>query len=332
MVGEPAKVTILIYSYSQAPYIRQAYDSALAQDYPNLEIVGYDNGSKDGTAAIVQSEYASHPKVKFFFCDTSESNQQLAPFRAMRHATGDFISILHGDDYYFPNKIRRQIECFNQLPRDYGVVYGPAYKWNQITGQMWIEQGFRHSGAIFRRMLERFPSEGSIPTISPLIRHECFDRHPYRPELTAEGEDIFFRFAITHKFHFLDVPMVVMRDHLNNMGKVIKLNVSKFVRTMEFLEKEPGLTNTDRAAVRSYVAKTLRNYGWQGIRVANDPCWAREQYFKAVRWDKKQLFHPRTLIGITASFFPSKLLARVNSLLLQILRIKGNAVIKETYS
>lgn len=45
------KVTFFLLAYNQERYIREA---ALAQDYPDLEVVLSDDCSTDGTFAIIQ--------------------------------------------------------------------------------------------------------------------------------------------------------------------------------------------------------------------------------------------------------------------------------------
>lgn len=58
-----ALVTIGVPAYNEERYIREALESLLKQTYPNLEIIVGDNGSTDGTAAIVSEFAAKDPRV-----------------------------------------------------------------------------------------------------------------------------------------------------------------------------------------------------------------------------------------------------------------------------
>ncbi len=49
------KVSIMIPTYNQQKYIVRAIESALSQDYPNMEIVISDDNSPDETQAIVEN-------------------------------------------------------------------------------------------------------------------------------------------------------------------------------------------------------------------------------------------------------------------------------------
>ena len=59
------KVSIAITVYNQAHYIGQAVESALAQDYPNLEVVVSDNHSTD-TIELTMNKYRYDSRVKYF--------------------------------------------------------------------------------------------------------------------------------------------------------------------------------------------------------------------------------------------------------------------------
>ena len=63
MIEESIKVTIMIPTYNQAVFIREAVDSALAQTYSNLEVIVGDDASTDGTQEIVAK--INDPRLKY---------------------------------------------------------------------------------------------------------------------------------------------------------------------------------------------------------------------------------------------------------------------------
>jgi glycosyltransferase involved in cell wall biosynthesis len=48
----PPRVSIIIPTYNQSKYIVRAIESALSQDYPNLEIIISDDNSPDETDVL----------------------------------------------------------------------------------------------------------------------------------------------------------------------------------------------------------------------------------------------------------------------------------------
>ncbi len=67
-------VSIIIPAYNAEKYIKQAVDSALAQTYPNFEVIVVDDGSTDGTKKILDS-YGE--KIVYLY----QGNQGLAASR-----------------------------------------------------------------------------------------------------------------------------------------------------------------------------------------------------------------------------------------------------------
>lgn len=115
--------------YNGGAYFRKALESALAQDYENIEIVVVNDGSTDGgeTEAIAAS-YGK--RVRYF----SQQNRGVAGAlnTALQHATGEYFAWLSHDDIHLPHKTSAQIRYLKDLGRsdaclfsDYELI-GPA--------------------------------------------------------------------------------------------------------------------------------------------------------------------------------------------------------------
>ncbi|HZV07815.1 MAG TPA: glycosyltransferase, partial [Gemmataceae bacterium] len=50
---EPRKVSIIINNYNYGRFLRDAIESALAQTYPNVEVIVVDDGSTDNSREII---------------------------------------------------------------------------------------------------------------------------------------------------------------------------------------------------------------------------------------------------------------------------------------
>ena len=57
-------VMVLIPAFNEAKVIRHTLDGVLHADYPDVQVLVVDDGSTDGTAAIVQEYAATHPQVR----------------------------------------------------------------------------------------------------------------------------------------------------------------------------------------------------------------------------------------------------------------------------
>ncbi|WP_224998845.1 glycosyltransferase family A protein [Cesiribacter sp. SM1] len=105
------RVSILIPLYNAAPYVEETIASALAQTYPNIEIIVVDDGSTDNSLQL--AEKLSSENVHVF----SQPNKGACAARnlAYEHSTGEYIQYLDADDLLAPDKIEQQIAA---LPAD----------------------------------------------------------------------------------------------------------------------------------------------------------------------------------------------------------------------
>lgn len=287
-----------------------AVDSVLGQSHDNVELIAIDNGSTDGSADVMR-RYENDERVVLMLHSANEpltkrQNEGIA------RSTGDFVSILYADDYYLPQKFERQLARFAGVGRDYGVVYSPGIRLNVLTGEQWVEASMSRSGEMLGAMLTEYHTHNFMNPISPLMRREVVDRFRFRESVFAEGEIIYFRYALSYKFAFLNEPLSVMREHENNIGKAIKRNSTTFMESLELLRREPEFPPHLRPALLRFEVDLLRNYGWQGLRMAEDPAWARQCFSRAIKRDLAQILQPKIAIGTLLSALPRSVLHRLN--------------------
>src|SRR5207302_3617886 len=115
-------VSILIPAYNAERWIAETIRSALAQTWPNKEIIIVDDGSTDDTVGIVR-EFASDG-VKLI----RQRNQGAAAARnrAFRQSRGNYIQWLDADDLLGPDKIARQMEMAEQV-KDKWTLFSSAW-------------------------------------------------------------------------------------------------------------------------------------------------------------------------------------------------------------
>jgi len=320
-------VSVIITAYNRQVWVRDAIESVLNQTYKNIELILVDNGSTDSTAEVLK-EYASKHSFIKVICNGTNIRPTLSAMNGLKAATGDYISWLCDDDFYLPEKIKTQVECFSRLDSSYGFVYSSGYRLNAVSGEQWLSPCFKESGWVLKKIFQRYIKDGVIVPISPLIKRECYIRYPFHPEILSEGDDIYVRFAMGYQFQYIDMPLVVMRDHQNNMGKATKTNTEMFLTTYARLLNEPEIKPDEKRLLKKYIACVMRNYSWQGIRVVRDKAWAWDCLKNSLKWDWKQIFHPRILATLVMLFMP-----RNAQNLIAFFRKKREVVVaKESYS
>ncbi len=108
------KASIIFLTYNQEKYVEEALRSALAQDYPDLEIIIADDASTDRTLAIIEVVLAEHPWRTAVRILPPEPNMGVVKNwnRATRAASGDFFVTMAGDDVSAPGRTAAMAEIF----------------------------------------------------------------------------------------------------------------------------------------------------------------------------------------------------------------------------
>lgn len=108
-------LSIIIPVYNVENYIRECLDSLLQQDLTACEVLCVNDGSMDGSLAILQEYQAAHPNVFRVFSQINQG-QAAARNKALDEAKGEFVVFLDSDDYYLPNAIATIITYIKKYP------------------------------------------------------------------------------------------------------------------------------------------------------------------------------------------------------------------------
>jgi glycosyltransferase involved in cell wall biosynthesis len=303
-----AAVSVILNSYNQGDYLAEAIESVLEQTFEDFELIVVDNGSTDDSPRIIES-YSDSRIRRHLHKENVAISRRFN--EAVAAATGTYVSFLYSDDWYLPTKLGAQVALFGRLDSSYGVVYCPALGYNQLTGRKWQYPSMDFSGSVLEPMF-RHNHRGPVNMVSPLTRRDCFLRHRFYEDLFAEGEAMFYRVALTHKFRYDPVPQVVLRDHGRNAGKALVRNFEMTMVCLERLQRDPAYPEEARETMRRFLARSNRDSGWSMMRVGDDVRWARGRFAEAVRLQHRQALHPRLLAGLGLSLVPRPIRAAVN--------------------
>jgi glycosyltransferase involved in cell wall biosynthesis len=113
-------VSILIPAYNAAAWIAESLESAIAQTWPNIEIIVVDDRSSDDTLNIARRYESDRTRV------VTQENQGAAAARntAFSLSNGDYIQWLDADDVIAPHKVASQVAALRDSPRR-TVASGP---------------------------------------------------------------------------------------------------------------------------------------------------------------------------------------------------------------
>ena len=101
-------VSVCMPAYNAEKYIQAAIDSILAQTYKNIELIVVNDGSNDGTEAILKS-YGN----KIFYVTQENSGQTTTANRALSLAKGKYVKFFDADDILSKRFIESQVNILN---------------------------------------------------------------------------------------------------------------------------------------------------------------------------------------------------------------------------
>lgn len=116
---KPPSISIVTPSFNQAGFLERTLLSVLDQQYPNLEFIVQDGGSKDHSAEILQ-RYSNRLA---YWESASDKGQSNALNLGFQRSTGEIMAYLNSDDLLLPGTLNYVATYFAQHP-GVDVVYG----------------------------------------------------------------------------------------------------------------------------------------------------------------------------------------------------------------
>lgn len=109
-------VTVIIPVYNCAGYVAEAIESALAQDWPHKEVVVVNDGSTDGSLAVLQG---FGDRIRLI--DQMNAGPPAARNQGIAAACGDYIAFLDADDVWIRGKLSAQVRHMEAHPEVHTV-------------------------------------------------------------------------------------------------------------------------------------------------------------------------------------------------------------------
>lgn len=189
------KISIIVPVYNSEQFVAETLDSLLGQTHADLEIICMDDGSHDGSHAILDA-FAQRDKRVIVF---SQQNQgvSIARNEALNHATGDIVMFVDADDTLLPNACELVASVFeNEHPEvlTFGLACdppeaAPASLRRELTPPCKTYNGFQ-SQLLFKDHARPYACRTALS-------RAFIDREDIRFEPgIALGEDQVFYFAV----------------------------------------------------------------------------------------------------------------------------------------
>mgnify|MGYP006283860819 CR=1 FL=1 len=217
-------IDVVIPAYNAAPYITQTLESVAQQDYPIQIIYVVNDGSTDNTQDCIENFCQSHPNMNVVLINQQNLGLSAARNTGIEKSTADLIALLDADDVWDSQKLSSQIQLFTQNPLpNLGVAYCSYRLINQKNEALNLPPKHviapKLRGNIYQNLLLGNFISGSGSSV--LIMRSIFNEIGlFDTNLRAcEDWDMWIRISKQYQFDFVDVPLLSIRVHDNNMQK-----------------------------------------------------------------------------------------------------------------
>ena len=215
-------VSVVMPVYNSERFVAEAIDSILQQTLVDLEFFIVDDGSTDGSPAIIRDYAERDPRIRFF---QHPENQGEAAARntGMAHVSGKYVAGMDSDDVSLPQRLEQQA-AFLEARADIGAVgIFDRICAEDLTPVRFRQLPTRHPIMALHLILFTRTVMRSSPM---MMRREYLDRQPVFDPSIVVGSDLnhFLRLLWDKKIRYANVPeeLYLYRRHANTMNSRLR--------------------------------------------------------------------------------------------------------------
>jgi len=312
------RISICIPTHNTARYLPQAIESVLSQDFADFELVICDNASTDETPEICRRY--DDPRIRYVRFE--ELANQAGNFnRCIEEARGEFVTLLHADDYFVAGFLTDRARRLGDNP-ELGFVFGAVQVVDADGAILSINSRWKEDRS-FRRgeLFELLLSGCLISPPSLMVRRASIQTAGlFRTDLTwGHDWEWTLRLAQQNAAYFVSEPLSAYREH-DASGTAEILNAATNGRQERLILRETlarvSVENGRRRLRRqAYRALSLRHmyFAEQSLLQAKRLVALNNLWYAACA-DSGMLTRPTFWALLCGSAGPRKLYSRYRSL------------------
>jgi hypothetical protein len=186
--------------HNAAPFLDESIGSILDQSFVDFELVILDDGSTDGSDAILRRWAGIDERIRLI-CNPRRTGAAASSNRVARAAGAPLIARMDADDVAYPGRLERQFEALADHPD--AVLAGTLAETVDARGR-------RVRPADFPRLL-RASAFAPFGHSSIMVRKPAFERAGGYREAAEKWEDVDLYLRLARQGRILVVPEVLMR-------------------------------------------------------------------------------------------------------------------------
>jgi len=207
-------VSIIIPCYNGEQYIDDSICSVWEQNYPNIELIVVNDGSTDHSEEKILDWYIRFADKGLSLKYLYQQNQGpgAATNLALKHVTGEYLTLLDADDVYLPGAIRKKAEFLDAHP-DYAGVRNNGWRVSEKKRSLFIQSDEeKQIDDLFTALSFRKTNNwaGTYMVRSSILFQAYPDRN-IDPSRFGQNFQILLPVAYGRKFGYIDEPLMEYR-------------------------------------------------------------------------------------------------------------------------
>lgn len=257
------KVSVVLPVYNGERYLREALDSVFTQTFRDFEVICVDNGSTDGTPAILQ-EFGGKVRVI--------RQSRVGPCGArnigVKESMAPYVAFLDHDDRWYPHKLEQQVAVLDREP-DVVLVLCNSDRMDADGRLLQVGATLAERATMHLSPLGRLMEEDQLLSSAIMVRREAFERAGmYDPELRGfEDFDLCARLRRLGRFKFLEESGMCYRVHAASLshaaGDAVVRSRERFLLKMR--ELHSGNRQKQRL-IRTMLAECYSDWGLREVK------------------------------------------------------------------
>lgn len=245
------KVSVIIPIYNNERYLRECLDSAVGQTLRDIEIICVNDGSTDGSLAVMREYEASDPRIKVI--DKPNGGYGQTMNCGLAAATGEYVAFLESDDSINLSAYEKLAKLADEYSLD--IVKGDYFNLEGMGDQRVLEpvavmKTAERYGKVFRPLEEAWSFYVPMMNCLGLFRRSMLEEYGIRHNETpgAAHQDMGFWFqtlCCADSMMFTNEPFYEYRqDNMNASMKSDKTTFStldEYAFIHQFLERYPAI-------------------------------------------------------------------------------------------
>ncbi len=288
-------VSVLVPSYNHEFYIEECLNSIINDDYPNKEIIIFDDGSSDNSVSIVkawinENETNFSGRILLRTCQNKGLTKTLNEM--IKEASGEFITLVASDDYLLSGGINKRVDYLLKH-KDQLAVFADCMvvdKQGNVLSKSGISEF--HKGRkkyLNDKYLLKYELifRWCVPGPVFLARKKVYEEVGFYDEkLIVEDWDFYLRMSKSNVLGFLDATVACYRIHSTNTSMGTSGKSKEYTESMLLTMKK----NMEELNIVQYISlwaqKTIMLYSEKRYkliyRIAKLVNWIAKNSYKII--------------------------------------------------